>query len=93
MNTILLFLIGIPAIEIFVMIKIGQNVGAFNTVLLIFLTAVMKINKMVLNAPIFWPILIIKNISMAGMATINKKIVFICPFPNYINNVYLSNNE
>ena len=53
----------------------------------------MKINKMVLNAPIFWPILIIKNISMAGMAIINKKIVFICPFPNYINNVYLSNNE
>tara|TARA_Y100000817_G_scaffold91370_1_gene71119 strand:+ start:133 stop:558 length:426 start_codon:yes stop_codon:yes gene_type:complete len=43
MNTILLFLIGIPAIEIFVMIKIGQNVGAFNTVLLIFLTAVIGI--------------------------------------------------
>ena len=40
MNTILLFLIGIPAIEIFVMIKIGQNIGAFNTVLLIFLTAI-----------------------------------------------------
>ena len=32
MNTILLFLIGIPAIEIFVMIKIGQNIGAFNTI-------------------------------------------------------------
>ena len=43
MNTILLFLIAIPAIEIFVMIKIGQNVGAFNTVLLIFLTAVIGI--------------------------------------------------
>ena len=39
MNTILLFLISIPAIEIFVMIKIGQNIGAFNTILLIFLTA------------------------------------------------------
>lgn len=39
MNTILLFLIGIPAIEIFVMIKIGQNIGAFNTILLIFITA------------------------------------------------------
>ena len=43
MNTILLFLIGIPAIEIFVMIKIGQNIGAFNTVLLIFLTAIIGI--------------------------------------------------
>ena len=43
MNTILLFLIGIPAIEIFVMIKIGQNVGAINTILLIFLTAVIGI--------------------------------------------------
>ena len=39
MNTILLFLIAIPAIEIFVMIKIGQNIGAFNTVALIFVTA------------------------------------------------------
>ena len=43
MNTILLFLIGIPAIEIFVMIKIGQNIGAFNTILLIFLTAIVGI--------------------------------------------------
>ena len=43
MNTILLLLIGIPAIEIFVMIKIGQNVGAINTILLIFLTAVVGI--------------------------------------------------
>ena len=43
MNTILLFLIGIPAIEIFVMIKIGQNIGAFNTILLIFLTAIIGI--------------------------------------------------
>ena len=39
MNTILLFLIAIPAIEIFVMIKIGQNIGAFTTVSLIFATA------------------------------------------------------
>ena len=43
MNTILLFLIGIPAIEIFVMIKIGQNIGAFNTITLIFLTAIIGI--------------------------------------------------
>ena len=43
MNTILILLIGIPAVEIFVMIKIGQNIGAFNTVLLIFLTAIIGI--------------------------------------------------
>ena len=43
MNTILLFLIAIPAIEIFVMIKIGQNIGALNTVFLIFLTAIIGI--------------------------------------------------
>ena len=43
MNTILLFLIGIPAIEIFVMIKIGENIGAFNTISLIFLTAIVGI--------------------------------------------------
>ena len=43
MNTILLFLIGIPASEIFVMIKIGENIGAFNTIFLIFLTAIIGI--------------------------------------------------
>ena len=40
MNTLFLFLITIPAIEIFVMIKIGQNIGALSTVGLIFLTAI-----------------------------------------------------
>ncbi len=43
MNTILLFLIGIPAIEIFLMIKIGQNIGALTTVSLIFLTAIVGV--------------------------------------------------
>ncbi len=43
MNTILLFLIGVPAVEIFVMIKIGQNIGALNTVALIFLTAIVGV--------------------------------------------------
>ncbi len=43
MNTLLLILIGIPAIEIFVMIKIGQNIGALTTVSLIFLTAIVGI--------------------------------------------------
>jgi len=43
MNTLLLFLIAIPAIEIFLMIKIGQNIGALSTVGLIFLTAIVGI--------------------------------------------------
>ena len=43
MNTLMLFLIGVPAIEIFVMIKIGQNIGALSTIGLIFLTAVIGI--------------------------------------------------
>ena len=43
MNTLLLILIGVPAIEIFVMIKIGQNIGALATVSLIFLTAIVGI--------------------------------------------------
>ena len=43
MNTLFLILIAIPAIEIFVMIKIGQNIGALSTVSLIFLTAIIGI--------------------------------------------------
>jgi len=39
MNTFLLILIGIPAIEIYLFIKIGSQIGAFNTILLIFITA------------------------------------------------------
>ena len=39
MNMILLYLIAAPAIEIYVMIKIGQNIGAFTTISLIFATA------------------------------------------------------
>ena len=39
MNTLLLVLIAVPAIEIYLMIKIGQNIGAFTTVSLIFATA------------------------------------------------------
>ena len=39
MNIILLFLIAARAVEIYVMIKIGQNIGAFTTVFLIFATA------------------------------------------------------
>ena len=40
MNPFFLLFIGLPALEIFLMIKIGGAVGAFNTVILIFLTAV-----------------------------------------------------
>ena len=40
MNAIILFIIGIPLIEIYLMIKIGGALGAFNTVFLIFFTAI-----------------------------------------------------
>jgi len=40
MNVVLLFIIGIPIIEIYIMIKVGGVIGPLNTVLLIFLTAI-----------------------------------------------------
>ena len=40
MNTVLILIIGIPLIEIYLFIKIGSQIGAFNTVLLILITAV-----------------------------------------------------
>ena len=40
MNTVILLIIGIPAIEIYLMIKVGSMIGAFNTILLIFFTAI-----------------------------------------------------
>ena len=40
MNVVILFIIGIPLIEIYLMIKIGSIIGAFNTIFLIFFTAV-----------------------------------------------------
>jgi len=43
MNTFFLIFIGIPALEIFIMIKIGGQIGALNTIALIFLTAVIGI--------------------------------------------------
>tara|TARA_B100000965_G_C19529136_1_gene730257 strand:+ start:104 stop:529 length:426 start_codon:yes stop_codon:yes gene_type:complete len=39
MNTLLILLISVPIIEIYLFIKIGSQIGAFNTILLIFLTA------------------------------------------------------
>ena len=43
MNSILLLIIIIPAIEIFLFIKIGSQIGAFNTISLIFITAFLGI--------------------------------------------------
>ena len=43
MNTFLLLLIGIPVIEIYLFIKMGSQIGAFNTILLIFVTAVIGV--------------------------------------------------
>ena len=43
MNTVIILLIGIPLIEIYLFIKIGAQIGAFNTVLLILITAIVGI--------------------------------------------------
>jgi len=43
MNSILLFIILIPAIEIFLFIKIGSEIGAITTILLIFTTAIVGV--------------------------------------------------
>ena len=43
MNSLLLLLIGVPALEIFVFIKVGGIFGALNTILLIITTAVVGI--------------------------------------------------
>tara|TARA_A100001011_G_scaffold302045_1_gene315652 strand:+ start:37 stop:462 length:426 start_codon:yes stop_codon:yes gene_type:complete len=43
MNPVLLSIILIPILEIYLFIKIGSQIGAFNTILLIFLTAIIGI--------------------------------------------------
>ena len=40
MNAVILLIIGIPVIEIYLMIKVGGIIGAFNTIILIFFTAI-----------------------------------------------------
>ena len=40
MNAVFLFIIGVPLIEIYLMIKVGSVIGAFNTIFLIFFTAI-----------------------------------------------------
>ena len=43
MNSFFLLFIGVPALEVFLMIKIGAKIGALNTVSLILLTAIIGI--------------------------------------------------
>ena len=43
MNTILIAIIAIPVIEILLFIKIGENIGAINTILLIIFTAIVGV--------------------------------------------------
>jgi|TARA_Y100000389_G_scaffold190749_1_gene215926 UPF0716 protein FxsA len=43
MNSFFLFFIGLPALEIFLMIKMSGKVGALNTIALVFLTAIIGV--------------------------------------------------
>ena len=43
MNPVLLLIFIIPVLEIYLFIKIGSQIGAFNTILLIFLTAIIGV--------------------------------------------------
>ena len=43
MNTLLILLVSIPIIEIYLFIKIGSEIGAFNTISLIFITAIIGV--------------------------------------------------
>tara|TARA_B100002019_G_C20974531_1_gene452812 strand:- start:212 stop:637 length:426 start_codon:yes stop_codon:yes gene_type:complete len=43
MNTVILTIILIPIIEIYLFIKIGTQIGAFNTISLIFITAIIGV--------------------------------------------------
>jgi UPF0716 protein FxsA len=43
MNSLLVLIVGLPILEITVMIKIGQQIGTFNTILVILFTATLGI--------------------------------------------------
>ena len=43
MNTVILSIILIPIVEIYLFIKIGTNIGTFNTISLVFITAVIGV--------------------------------------------------
>ena len=43
MNTFLIIILGIPILEIYLFIKIGSQIGAFNTISLIIVTAIVGV--------------------------------------------------
>ena len=43
MNTLLILILGIPILEIYLFIKIGSQIGAFNTISLILITAIVGV--------------------------------------------------
>ena len=43
MNTAIILILGIPLIEIYLFIKVGSQIGALNTILLILTTAIVGI--------------------------------------------------
>ena len=43
MNPLFIFFLGLPTLEIFLMIKIGSKIGALNTLALIFFTAIIGV--------------------------------------------------
>ncbi len=43
MNPFFIIFIGIPAVEVFILIKVGGQIGALNTISLIFLTALIGV--------------------------------------------------
>ena len=43
MNSVLILILSIPLIEIYLFIKIGSSIGAFNTISLILLTAIIGV--------------------------------------------------
>ena len=43
MNTVLIIIVLVPIIEIYLFIKIGSQIGAFNTISLIFITAIIGV--------------------------------------------------
>ena len=58
MNSFILLILLVPIVEIYLFIKIGSHIGAFNTISLILITAVISMREIVLKAPIWDPILI-----------------------------------
>ena len=43
MNTVLISIILVPIVEIYLFIKVGSQIGAFNTIFLVFITAIIGI--------------------------------------------------